>query len=108
MKKFCESIIEHAIEIINFGKAKMIPLIKEQQELLEKSKIHYICQKSSNKSDNHILKSRIYEQCKIYTKLIIKPYKCLAEGIHKIRCKYEHDEKICQICGIKCFLNTQM
>ena len=24
----------------------------------------------------------------------------LAEGIHKIKCKYEHDNKKCQTCGI--------
>ena len=33
----------------------------------------------------------------------------LAEGIHKIKCKYEHDDKKCESCGIKykncdCFL----
>ena len=32
-----------------------------------------------------------------------------AEGIHKIKCKYGHDDKICETCGIKykdceCFL----
>ena len=32
-----------------------------------------------------------------------------AEGIHKIKCKYRHDDKICENCGIKykdcgCFL----
>ena len=32
-----------------------------------------------------------------------------AEGIHKIKCKYEHDDKKCETCGIKykycdCFL----
>ena len=26
----------------------------------------------------------------------------LAEGIHKIKCKYEHDNKKCQTCGTKC------
>ena len=33
----------------------------------------------------------------------------LAEGIHKIKCKYGHDDKKCEICGIRykkfeCFL----
>ena len=34
---------------------------------------------------------------------------CLAEGIHKIKCKYRHDNKKCENCNIKykycdCFL----
>ena len=32
MKKFCESLREHAMEIINFKKKKMKLLTKEQQE----------------------------------------------------------------------------
>ena len=24
-----------------------------------------------------------------------------AEGIHKIKCKYEHDDKKCETCGVK-------
>ena len=33
----------------------------------------------------------------------------LSEGIHRIKCKYRHDDKKCEICGIKykfcdCFL----
>ena len=33
----------------------------------------------------------------------------LSEGIHRIKCKYEHDDKRCETCGIKykycdCFL----
>ena len=36
----------------------------------------------------------------------------LSEGFHKIKCKYEHDDKKCQTCRIKIntgtvFLNTQ-
>ena len=25
----------------------------------------------------------------------------LSEGIHRIKCKYKHDDKICETCGIK-------
>ena len=39
MKKFCESLREHVIKIINFEKKKMISLTNEQQELHEKTKI---------------------------------------------------------------------
>ena len=33
----------------------------------------------------------------------------LSEGIHRIKCKFEHDDKKCETCGIKykycdCFL----
>ena len=34
----------------------------------------------------------------------------LAEGVHRIKCKYGHDNKNCEICEIKyvsVFLNTQ-
>ena len=44
MKKFCEFIRRHTIKIINLEK-KTIPLIKEQQESYEKTKICYHCKK---------------------------------------------------------------
>ena len=36
-----------------------------------------------------------------------------SEGVHRIRCKFGHDDKKCEICGIKLsiatvFLNTQI
>ena len=43
MKKFCESIKEHAMKIINFKKKKMKLLIKELQESYENARICYIC-----------------------------------------------------------------
>ena len=36
MKKFCESLREHTVKIINFEKKKILPLINEQQESNEK------------------------------------------------------------------------
>ena len=39
MKKFYESLREHAIKIINFKKRKMKLLAKEQQESYENTKI---------------------------------------------------------------------
>ena len=48
MKKFCESLREHALNIINFEKKKIIPLTNELLELNEKIKIYYICNKSFN------------------------------------------------------------
>ena len=32
MKKFCESLREHTVKIINFEKKKILPLTNEQQE----------------------------------------------------------------------------
>ena len=43
MKKFCESIREHAMKTINFKKKKMKLLTKEQQKLYQNAKICYIC-----------------------------------------------------------------
>ena len=45
MKKFCESLREQAMEIINFKKKKMKLLIKEQQESYENANICYILQR---------------------------------------------------------------
>ena len=45
MKKFCESLREHAMKIINSKKRKMKLLTQEQQESYENAKICYICKK---------------------------------------------------------------
>ena len=50
MEKFCPSLREHAMKIINFKKKKMKLLTKEQQESDENAKICYICkEKFENK-----------------------------------------------------------
>ena len=43
MKKFCESLREHAMEKNNFRKKEMKLLTKEQQKSYEHTKICYIC-----------------------------------------------------------------
>ena len=43
MKKFCESLRERAMKIINFKKKKMTLTTKEQQESYQNAKICYIC-----------------------------------------------------------------
>ena len=43
MKKFCESLREYTIKIINFKKKKMKLLAKEQKESYENAKTCYIC-----------------------------------------------------------------
>ena len=44
MKKFCESLREHAMRIINIKKEKMKSLTKAQQNSYQNSKICYICE----------------------------------------------------------------
>ena len=60
MKKFCESLREQAMKIINFKKKKMKLLTKEQQQSYENGKICYICIK---KIKNRYLKDKKY--CKV-------------------------------------------
>ena len=55
MKKFCESLREHAMKIINFKK-------KEQHESYENAKICYICKENFEKKyvkDKRYLKLEI-------------------------------------------------
>ena len=60
MKKFCESLRENAMEIINFKKKKTKLLTKEQQESYENSNICYICKE---KFENKYMKDKKY--CKV-------------------------------------------
>ena len=46
MKKFCESLRERAMKMIDFKKKKMKLLTKEQQKTYEYAKIFYICKKN--------------------------------------------------------------
>ena len=57
MKKFCESLRENAMEIINFKKKKTKLLTKEQQESYENSNICYICKE---KFENKYMKDKKY------------------------------------------------
>ena len=45
MKRFCESLREHAKNIIDFEKKKMLPLTKEELKSHQDAKICYICGK---------------------------------------------------------------
>ena len=59
MKKFCESLREHATKIINFKKNKTKSLAKEQQESYENAKICYICKE---KFENKYFKDEKYRK----------------------------------------------
>ena len=43
MKKFCKSLREHAMKIINFEKKKMIPLTNEEYESYFNQTSYHIC-----------------------------------------------------------------
>ena len=61
MKKFCESLREHAMTITNFKKKKMNPLTEEQQESYENAKKRcYICKENF---ETKYLKNKRY--CKV-------------------------------------------
>ena len=59
MKKFCESLREHAMKIINFKKKNMKLWTKEQQESHENAKICYICKE---KLESKYLKDKKYRK----------------------------------------------
>ena len=59
MKKFCESLREPAVNIIDFKKKKMKLLKKEQQGSYENEKICYICKE---KFENKYLKDKKYHK----------------------------------------------
>ena len=59
MKKFCESLREDAMKIINFKKKKMKLLTKEQQESYENAKTCYICK---DNFENKYLKDKKYRK----------------------------------------------
>ena len=59
MKKFCESLREDAMKIINFKKKEMKSITKEQQESYENAKICYICKE---KSENKYLRDKKYHK----------------------------------------------
>ena len=45
MKKFCTSVKEHATNVINFEKKKMLPLTKQELKSYQYAKVYYICGK---------------------------------------------------------------
>ena len=49
MKKFCESLREHAMKITNFKNKKMKILTEELQKPCENAKFCYICMKKFEK-----------------------------------------------------------
>ena len=44
MKKFCESLREHIMEMINFKKKTLKSFTSEQQQSYQNAKICYICE----------------------------------------------------------------
>ena len=63
MKRFCASLREHALEIINFKKKKMKLLTNEQLTSYENAKICFICKEKFE--DKHT-KDKVYSKVKDY------------------------------------------
>ena len=64
MKKFCQSLSEHAMKMINFKKKKMNLLTKQQQESYENAKICYISKKKiENKNFKHKDYCKVRDHC---------------------------------------------
>ena len=59
MKKFCESLREHTMKIINFKKKEKALLTREQQKSYQTAKICYICQE---KFENEYVKDKKYHK----------------------------------------------
>ena len=80
MKKFCKDLREHATEIINYEKKKMIPLTTKEKIDYNKQKICYTCKKEFNTNDKKNYKVR--DHCHYTGK-----YRGAAHNIHNFRYK---------------------
>ena len=81
IKKFCESLREHGMKIINFQKKKMRLLTKEQQESYENAQICYICKE---KFENKYVKDEKY--CTVrYHWHYAGEYRCAAHSICNLK-----------------------
>ena len=60
MKKFCEFLKEHAIEMTNFKTKKMKLLTNEQQKSYENTIFCYVCKETFK--DKH---AKVKEYCKV-------------------------------------------
>ena len=69
MKMFCESLQEHAKNIIDFEKKEMLPLTKEEVKLLQDAKVYYICQKRTLKQ---LSKSNHYPNVRDHWNYMVK------------------------------------
>ena len=72
MKKFCEFLRKHTMEIVNFKRKKMKLLTKEQQESYENPKNCFICQQ---KFENKYVKDKKYRKVRD---------RCHYAGKHKV------------------------
>ena len=88
MKKFCESLREHALNTIISENKKMKLLIKEQQGPYENAEICYVC---LEKFTNKYLKKKIYRKVRVHCQYTWK-YRGTAHSIFSL--KYSVPEKI--------------
>ena len=64
MKKFCQSLREHATKIINYEKKKMIPLTKKEEKKHNKQKVCYICKKEFDPDDSNKKHHKVKDHCR--------------------------------------------
>ena len=88
MKKFCEFLREHAMNIIHFKKKKMKLLTKEQLESYENTKICYICKE---KFKNKYLRDKKYRNVRDHCDYT-REYRGAAHSICNL--KYSVPQKI--------------
>ena len=63
MKTFCSSLREHAKNVIDFERKKMLPLTKEELKSHQHAKVYYICQKRIKKK---LSRSTTYQKVREY------------------------------------------
>ena len=77
MKKFCESLRQHAMKIINFKKKKIKLFTKEQQESYENAEVCFICKERFEHKyvkDKKYRKVRDHCHCAGDTEVLRKAY----------------------------------
>ena len=82
MKKFCEYLREHTMEIINLKKKKVKLLTKQQQESYWNTKVCYICKK---KLENKYVKDKKYCQVRDHCHYPGE-YRDAAQSICNLKC----------------------
>ena len=63
MENVCKDLREHATEIINYEKKKMIPLTKKKEKNHNKQKVCYICKKEFNTDDSDKKHHNVKDHC---------------------------------------------
>ena len=82
MEEFCIDLREHATNIINYEKKKMIPLAKKEEKNHNKQNVCHICRKEFNTDDNDKKYQKVKDHCHYTGK-----YRVAADDICNLRYK---------------------